>query len=33
MNTAEPVEVWVTPDFEEISASMECTAYAQTLED
>jgi len=26
----QPVEVWITPDFEEISACMECTAYAIT---
>jgi coenzyme PQQ precursor peptide PqqA len=26
MNT-EQAEVWIAPDFEEISAAMECTAY------
>jgi len=26
MNT-DQVEVWIAPDFEEISAAMECTAY------
>jgi coenzyme PQQ precursor peptide PqqA len=24
----EQVEVWIDPDFEEISTAMECTAYA-----
>jgi hypothetical protein len=28
MNT----ETWITPDFEEIAACMECTAYSETLD-
>jgi coenzyme PQQ precursor peptide PqqA len=32
MNT-QPVEIWAQPDFEEVSASMECTAYAATTGD
>ena len=27
---AENIEIWEAPDFEEISAAMECTAYAAT---
>jgi hypothetical protein len=30
MNTQ--VESWITPDFEEVAACMECTAYSETLE-
>jgi len=29
MNTQQ-LEIWAQPDFEEISACMECTAYAHT---
>jgi coenzyme PQQ precursor peptide PqqA len=25
-------QVWVRPDFEEVSLCMECTAYAQTVD-
>jgi coenzyme PQQ precursor peptide PqqA len=25
-------EKWVTPEFEEVSTCMECTAYAETLD-
>jgi len=32
MNT-QPTEAWTPPDFEEISACMECTAYAETSAD
>jgi hypothetical protein len=32
MNTQQ-VELWIEPDFEEISACMECTAYAETVAD
>jgi len=32
MNTVNE-EKWVTPAFEEYSSSMECTAYAETMED
>lgn len=30
MNTQ--IELWIAPDFEEISACMECTAYADTMD-
>jgi coenzyme PQQ precursor peptide PqqA len=30
MNDA--TETWITPDFEDLAASMECTAYSETLE-
>ena len=26
-------EIWIRPDFEQISANMECTAYSKTVED
>jgi coenzyme PQQ precursor peptide PqqA len=26
------IELWIAPDFEEVSACMECTAYADTLD-
>jgi len=29
--TIQPDEVWCAPDFEEVSACMECTAYVETL--
>jgi coenzyme PQQ precursor peptide PqqA len=29
--TNQPEEKWIKPDFEEVSACMECTAYAETL--
>jgi len=29
---SQQIEVWSKPDFEEVSASMECTAYAETLD-
>lgn len=25
-------ETWVTPEFEDLSVSMECTAYSETLD-
>jgi len=28
----EEQEIWRQPDFEELSAGMECTAYAETLD-
>ena len=30
MNTE--VEIWVAPAFEDVSVSMECTAYSETLD-
>ena len=30
MNTQ--IECWIAPDFEEIPACMECTAYAEVME-
>jgi len=30
MNTQ--TESWIAPDFEEVSACMECTAYAEVME-
>ena len=26
------IETWITPEFEDISVSMECTAYSETLD-
>jgi coenzyme PQQ precursor peptide PqqA len=31
MNT-EAKQAWIKPDFEDVSTSMECTAYAMTLQ-
>lgn len=28
----EQTEKWLKPDFEEVPSSMECTAYAETLD-
>jgi len=30
--TTQSDPVWAAPDFEEVSACMECTAYAETLD-
>jgi coenzyme PQQ precursor peptide PqqA len=26
------IETWIAPEFEDISVSMECTAYSETLD-